>query len=90
MSRIKTEQQQDVLCLLGELDIYSLNDLWSTQSSLLNGVKSIDVEQLTRVDSSGLATLIYFCNKYDVKLKGINPQLQTLITLYDLQPVINI
>ncbi|OCG24164.1 hypothetical protein A9G22_00725 [Gilliamella sp. App2-1] len=90
MSRIKSEKQQDVLCLLGELDVHSLNNLWSTQNTILNGVKYIDVEQLTRVDSSGLATLIYFCNRYDVKLKGINPQLQTLITLYDLQPVINI
>ncbi|NUF27604.1 STAS domain-containing protein [Gilliamella sp. ESL0254] len=90
MSRIKTEQQQDILCLQGELDVHSLNDLWSTQDSILNGIKCIDVEQLTRVDSSGLATLIYFCNKYHVKLKGINPQLQTLITLYDLQPVINV
>ncbi|SCB77125.1 phospholipid transport system transporter-binding protein [Gilliamella bombicola] len=90
MSRIKTEKQQDILCLQGELDVHSLNDLWSTQDSILNGIKCIDVEQLTRVDSSGLATLIYFCNKYHVKLKGINPQLQTLITLYDLQPVINV
>ncbi|NUF48375.1 STAS domain-containing protein [Gilliamella sp. ESL0250] len=90
MSRIKTEQLQDILCLQGELDVHSLNDLWSTQNTILNSVKYIDVGQLTRVDSSGLATLIYFCNKYDVKLKGINPQLQTLITLYDLQPVINV
>ncbi|OCG10132.1 hypothetical protein A9G24_10960 [Gilliamella sp. App6-5] len=90
MSRIKSEKQQDVLCLQGELDVHSLNDLWSTQNTILNSVKYIDVGQLTRVDSVGLATLIYFCNQYDVKLKGINPQLQTLITLYDLQPVINV
>jgi phospholipid transport system transporter-binding protein len=90
MSRIKSEKQQDVLCLQGELDVHSLNDLWSTQNTILNSVKYIDVGQLTRVDSAGLATLIYFCNQYDVKLKGINPQLQTLITLYDLQPVLNV
>ncbi|OCG59335.1 MULTISPECIES: STAS domain-containing protein [unclassified Gilliamella] len=89
MSRITTEKQQDVLCLFGELDVHSLNDLWSTQNTILNGIKHIDVGQLTRVDSSGLATLVYFCNKYNVGLKGINPQLQTLLTLYDLQQVIN-
>ncbi|MWP50080.1 MULTISPECIES: STAS domain-containing protein [unclassified Gilliamella] len=88
MSRIKTEKQQEILSLQGELDVHSLNDLWSIQNTILNGVKYIDVAQLTRVDSSGLATLIYFYNKYHVKLKGINPQLQTLITLYDLQPVL--
>lgn len=89
MSRIKTDKQQDVLYLQGELDVHSLNDLWTTQSSILNGVKYINLGELTRVDSSGLATLVYFCIKYCVKLKNINPQLQTLITLYDLQDVID-
>lgn len=89
MSQIKSEIQQDVLYLMGELDAYSLNEIWGTQSSLFNCAKSIDVSQLTRVDSSGLAALVYFCIKYQVQLTGINPQLQTLISLYDLQPVLN-
>lgn len=89
MSRILVENQQDVLYLKGELDAYSLNEIWTSQSTHLNGSKSIDVAQLTRVDSSGLATLVYFCIKYKAKLTGINPQLQTLIELYDLQPVID-
>lgn len=87
MSRIETKKQQDILYLKGELDIHLLDDLWSAQNSMLNGVKYINVGQLTRVDSSGLAILVYFCNKYYVKLKNINPQLQTLITLYDLHSV---
>lgn len=32
MSRIKTDKQQDVLYLQGELDVHSLNDLWTTQA----------------------------------------------------------
>lgn len=88
MSRITTEKQQDILYLKGELDAHSLNDVWSIQNTLLKDVKKIDVAQLIRVDSSGLATLVYFCNKYSVTLDGVNPQLQTLIVLYDLQPVI--
>ncbi|MCX8726731.1 STAS domain-containing protein [Gilliamella sp. B2838] len=88
MSRIKADKQYNVLYLKGELDAHSLNEIWSTQHSILNGVTTIDVAQLTRVDSSGLATLVYFCTKYQTKLMGINPQLQTLIALYDLQPVI--
>ncbi|OCG28087.1 hypothetical protein A9G11_11275 [Gilliamella sp. wkB108] len=89
MSRIQTETRQDILYLSGELDAHSLNEIWTTQSSLLNRTTSIDVAQLTRVDSSGLAILVYFCIKYQVKLSGINPQLQTLIALYDLQPVLD-
>ncbi|QYN43794.1 MULTISPECIES: hypothetical protein [unclassified Gilliamella] len=88
MSRITTEKQQDILYLKGELDAHSLNDVWSIQNTLLKDVKKIDVAQLIRVDSSGLATLVYFCNKYSVTLDSVNPQLQTLIALYDLQPVI--
>lgn len=88
MSRITTEKQQDILYLKGELDAHSLNDVWSIQNTLLKDVKKIDVAQLIRVDSSGLATLVYFCNKYSVTLDSVNQQLQTLIALYDLQPVI--
>lgn len=88
MSRITTEKQQNILYLKGELDAHSLNDIWSIQNTLLNEVKKIDVAQLIRVDSSGLATLVYFCNKYNVTLDSVNPQLLTLIALYDLQPVI--
>lgn len=88
MSQITTEKQQDILYLKGELDAHSLNDVWSIQNTLLKDVKKIDVAQLIRVDSSGLATLVYFCNKYSVTLDSVNQQLQTLIALYDLQPVI--
>lgn len=88
MSRITTKKQQDILYLKGELDAHSLSDIWSIQNTLLKEVKKIDVAQLIRVDSSGLATLVYFCNKYNVTLDSVNPQLLTLIALYDLQPVI--
>lgn len=88
MSRITTEKQQDILYLKGELDAHSLSNIWSIQNTLLKEVKKIDVAQLIRVDSSGLATLVYFCNKYNVTLDSVNPQLLTLIALYDLQPVI--
>lgn len=88
MSRITTEKQQNILYLKGELDAHSLSDIWSIQNTLLKEVKKIDVAQLIRVDSSGLATLVYFCNKYNVTLDSVNPQLLTLIALYDLQPVI--
>ncbi|OCG01425.1 STAS domain-containing protein [Gilliamella sp. wkB112] len=88
MSRISAENQQQILYLKGELDVHSLNEIWTTQKSLFNSTKAIDVAQLTRVDSAGLATLVYFCIKYQLQLAGINPQLQTLIALYDLQPVL--
>ncbi len=89
MSPIQTEKQQNALNLMGELDVHSLNDLWRTQDTLLSNVNHIDVSRVTRVDSSGLATLVYFCNQYNLKLIGISSQLQTLIELYDLQTVIN-
>ena len=89
MSRIQIEKQQNSLNLMGELDTHSLNNLWVSQDTLFSDVTHIDVAKVTRVDSSGLATLVYFCNQYNLKLTGISPQLQTLIELYDLQTVIN-
>lgn len=89
MSRIETENQQDRLYLAGELDVNSLHDIWQKQQTLLAAVACIDVSKLVRVDSAGLALLVYFCNQYKVKLAGISPQLQKLIELYDLEPVIN-
>ncbi|MDF7666455.1 phospholipid ABC transporter substrate-binding protein [Orbaceae bacterium ESL0727] len=88
MSQIETEKQQDTLYLIGELDTNSLNTIWRKQPDLLSAVTSVDVSKLVRVDSAGLALLVYFCNAYNVKLQGINPQLQKLIELYDLEPVI--
>ncbi|MDF7670434.1 STAS domain-containing protein [Orbaceae bacterium ESL0721] len=89
MAQIETKKEQDRLYLAGELDIHSLNEIWRTEQSLLVAVKTVDVAKLERVDSAGLALLVYLCNQYGVKLAGINPQLQKLIDLYDLAPVIN-
>lgn len=88
MLQIETDNQQNQVYLKGELSVNSLNDLWSKRQSLFSSIKRVNLAELVRVDSCGLATLVYFCNQYGIKVEGINPQLQTLIELYDLQSVI--
>lgn len=89
MLQIETDQQQQGLCLKGELDAHTLHTIWSQQKDLLTLVKRIDVTDLVRVDSSGLALLVYFCHQYRVKLIGVSAQLQALIELYDLKKLLD-
>lgn len=78
-----------ILHLKGELDSNNLSQLW--HSDVVDGklhVNAIEVSKLIRVDSSGLALLVYISINNGCKLVNINSQLKTLIELYDLQPVV--
>ncbi|WP_392560933.1 hypothetical protein RHO12_06950 [Orbus sturtevantii] len=88
LTSISVQKQASTLYLEGVLDCNSLAQIWSQHSQLLTDIHNIDVAQLNRVDSSGLALLTYLCIKYQTKLTGISLQLKTLIELYDLDPVI--
>jgi phospholipid transport system transporter-binding protein len=87
------ESLQQCLILSGCLDRETLLPLWEQRESLLKGVTCVDVAQLERVDSSGLALLVHLrdlAGKHgvDLKISGITDRLRTLIELYNLQEII--
>ena len=53
------ESQQQTLILRGELDRETLQPLWRQRDALMAGKTAIDVAQLERVDSAGLALLLH-------------------------------
>ena len=85
------QQQNRVLSLTGELTGDTVGLLWAQQLSVLQHIEQIDVSQLKRVDSIGLALLVNFCvasrvsTQKEIRLCNITPRLATLITLYNLQ-----
>ncbi|WP_127957756.1 lipid asymmetry maintenance protein MlaB [Serratia microhaemolytica] len=83
--------QQQTLFLQGELDRETLRPLWQQRQTLLAGKTILDLSQLQRVDSSGLALLFHFLQQQGATLKitGISEQLGTLITLYNLSEFID-
>lgn len=85
--------QQQTLVLRGELDRETLLPLWQQRETLLADKTTLDVAQLQRVDSSGLALLLHLCEQQrqrggELKISGATERLQTLITLYNLQAII--
>ncbi|OVZ95376.1 lipid asymmetry maintenance protein MlaB [Yersinia alsatica] len=87
------QSQQETLVLQGELDRETLLPLWQQRETLLVGKTHIDVSQLQRVDSSGLALLVHFRelrSKQGVSLTitGVSDRLSTLIELYNLRQII--
>ncbi|AHM71913.1 lipid asymmetry maintenance protein MlaB [Yersinia hibernica] len=87
------QSQRETLILQGELDRETLLPLWQQRGVLLADKTCIDVSQLQRVDSSGLALLVHFRelrSKQGVSLTitGVSDRLSTLIELYNLRDVI--
>lgn len=85
--------QEQTLVLRGELDRETLLPLWQQRETLLADKTTIDVAQLQRVDSSGLALLLHLREQrsqqgVEIKITGVTERLQTLITLYNLQAII--
>lgn len=81
------------LLLQGDLDRDTLLPLWQQRNKLLTDIDCIDVTQLQRVDSAGLALLVHFkSQQQNIKLaiSVISDQLATLIKLYNLQQIISI
>lgn len=79
----------DRLCLLGELDQDTLNNLWQERSQVMQNVSVIDLNGVSRVDTAGLALLIHFIDGAKqsgqaVRLDGASENLRTLVQLYNL------
>ncbi|MGE6472644.1 lipid asymmetry maintenance protein MlaB [Serratia proteamaculans] len=86
------ESQQQTLILRGELDRETLLPLWEQRDTLLADKTVLDVTQLQRVDSSGLALLVHLREQQrqrgvELKISGVSDRLKTLITLYNLQAI---
>lgn len=76
-----------LLSLKGDLDVSTLTSLWLMKDQLA-AVERINVAELGRVDSSGLALLTCFCTQQNIKLINLTPQLELLVDLYDLDNVV--
>ncbi len=92
-NELSWHSQQETLVLQGELDRETLLPLWQQREALLADKTYIDVSQLQRVDSSGLALLVHFRelrSKQGVSLTitGVSDRLSTLIELYNLRDII--
>ncbi|MCF6664624.1 lipid asymmetry maintenance protein MlaB [Raoultella ornithinolytica] len=77
------------LALHGELDQDLLVPLWEARAQATDGVSTIDLSALTRVDTAGLALLMHFValirhQGREAKLIGKSDNLQTLASLYTL------
>lgn len=79
----------DRLALVGELDQDVLNPLWDAREEAMRGVTRIDLSQISRVDTGGLALLIHLValakqQGNTVSLDGVNEKVYTLAQLYNL------
>lgn len=82
------EIDDEILYLKGSLNYNNLDMIWNKNNDLLISLKNIDVSKLIHADSAGLALLVYLCIHYQAKLINIPKQLNTLITLYGLDKIV--
>lgn len=87
------QSQEGTLTLKGDLDRETLLPLWQQRETLLAESVGLDVSQLQRVDSAGLALLVHFYHEQaqkgrDLQIIGVSDRLRTLIDLYNLNDVI--
>ncbi|WP_392565946.1 hypothetical protein RHO15_10375 [Utexia brackfieldae] len=88
MSLIDWQQQGNILLLNGILDRQTVALIWGQRIALFKQISAVNVASLSRVDSAGLALLVYCCLHFKLKLVGVSEQLNTLIKLYNLEKVI--
>lgn len=82
-------REGDTLALAGELDQDVLNPLWDARVDAMKDVTCIDLSQVSRVDSGGLALLVHLVDQAkrqgnSVSLQGVNEKVYTLAKLYNL------
>ena len=82
-------REGDKLLLVGELDQDVLNPLWDARVEAMKGVTCIDLSQISRVDTGGLALLVHLIDQGKrqgnrVLLSGVNDKVYTLAKLYNL------
>ncbi|QWT39082.1 lipid asymmetry maintenance protein MlaB [Dickeya dadantii] len=90
---LRWRQDDGTLRLEGDLDRNTLLPLWQQREALLGDSSVLDVGQVARVDSSGLALLVHFYHQQEQRGKsltiiGASDRLRTLIQLYNLSEII--
>ncbi|MCP1064828.1 lipid asymmetry maintenance protein MlaB [Serratia symbiotica] len=89
------ESQLQTLILRGVLDRETLLPLWQQRGALMADKNEINVAQLQRVDSAGLALLVHLrAHQHqlgvELKISGATDRLRTLVALYNLQTIMPI
>ncbi|MCT4705436.1 lipid asymmetry maintenance protein MlaB [Enterobacteriaceae bacterium H11S18] len=79
----------NTLKLAGELDSETVQTLWAKRDKVMSGVQSLDLSDLSRVDTAGVALLIHLIAQArkqgtEMRLSGASDKLQTLVQLYNL------
>ncbi|MFH3432763.1 lipid asymmetry maintenance protein MlaB [Klebsiella aerogenes] len=77
------------LALRGELDQEFILPLWNARAQATDGVSTIDLSDVSRVDSAGVALLVHFValarrQGKTAQVVGKSENLQTLVSLYNL------
>ncbi|MGL4725811.1 MAG: lipid asymmetry maintenance protein MlaB [Scandinavium sp.] len=77
------------LRLQGELDQDFLVPLWEAREEATQGVDTIDLSQISRVDTAGVALLIHLAaliraQGKQVNIVGKSEKMNTLVQLYNL------
>lgn len=92
-SQLSWTQNSVMLALSGVLDRDSLVEFWDKRQTLLSQIERIDVSALTHVDSTGLAMLVrlkgeYHSQQRHLSILGVSDNLNTLMELYGVKPLL--
>jgi len=79
--QLSWSREGETLKLSGELDQDLLNPLWDKRHEAMQGVTLIDLSDVSRVDTAGVALLPQGAN---VRLHGASDNVMTLAQLYNL------
>jgi Predicted NTP binding protein (contains STAS domain) len=84
-------REDNLLRLVGELDQDFLVPLWEARGEATQGVDTLDLSLVSRVDTAGVALLIHLISLIKrqgqkVNLIGVNEKTKTLVQLYNLPP----
>ncbi len=92
MSKLVWYDDTGVMCLPERVTIETLPELLKPKELLSLKVKTIDFGQVQQADSAVLALLLMWSKNSPPPMTLLNPptELQGLITLYDLESVINV
>ncbi|HDT2076326.1 MULTISPECIES: lipid asymmetry maintenance protein MlaB [Enterobacter] len=87
--QLSWSREGETLKLSGELDQDLLNPLWDKRHEAMQGVTLIDLTEVTRVDTAGIALLAHLVavgkkQGQSVKLNGASDNVVTLAQLYNL------
>ncbi len=92
MTRATLRRDGDVLVLEGEIDFDSVPALVREAGSLGAGVGTVDASAVRRIDSAGVAFLVWLRRHHGtgshLALRGASPQLTRLLAVTGLETVV--